>query len=218
MKYISKQVINYIKNTSSSFGKAKLVLKDNRYFIEAETRLVIDFYEKQQNLTDCWLYNEDLNDSDSEEVKKPIFGDDESDDDMIGDGEPDDKTMATMKQKQHEMEEEQKERLSSLVKTKHYDSFVEEYENFIRDIDDDNIKPVKQKLYKLEIDPKKIDKVKKERTMMSAEDKFKYMLTQEYDYKEINDENPELDINLKTTIKIRPYQEKALSRMFVSGR
>lgn len=73
-------------------------------------------------------------------------------------------------------------------------------------------------MYKLEIDPKKIDKVKKERTLMSLEDKFKYMLSQEYDYKQVNEQNPELDVNLKTTIKIRPYQEKALSRMFVGGR
>ena len=126
--------------------------------------------------------------------------------------------MATLKQKKSAMEEEQKEKVSSLIKTKHYDDFVEEYENFIRDIDDENVKPKKKKLYKLEIDPKKIDKVKKERTLMSNEDKFKYMLTQEYDYKKINEENPELDVNLKTTIKIRPYQEKALSRMFVNGR
>jgi len=53
---------------------------------------------------------------------------------------------------------------------------------------------------------------------MSSEEKFKYMLTQEYDYKKINTENPPLDMSMKTTVKIRPYQEKALSRMFVGGR
>ena len=75
-------------------------------------------------------------------------------------------------------------------------------------------------LYKkrLEIDPKKIDKVKKERTLMSNEEKFKYMLTQEYDYKQFNKENPKLRINLRTNVIIRPYQEKALSHMFVGQR
>ena len=53
---------------------------------------------------------------------------------------------------------------------------------------------------------------------MSAENKFKYMLTQEYDYKKVNEENPRLEMSMKTTVKIRPYQEKALSRMFVAGR
>lgn len=45
MLRISKEVKNFIKNTSTQFGKARLVLKDNRYFIEADQKIVIDFYE-----------------------------------------------------------------------------------------------------------------------------------------------------------------------------
>jgi DNA excision repair protein ERCC-3 len=102
--------------------------------------------------------------------------------------------------------------------TRKYTDQVEKFEDYVREIEDDEVRVAPKKMYKLEIDPKKIDKVKKERTLMSLEDKFKYMLSQEYDYKQVNEQNPELDVNLKTTIKIRPYQEKALSRMFVGGR
>ena len=115
-------------------------------------------------------------------------------------------------------EDEGKDRVTSLLMKADYEDFIEEYEDYLKDIETDENRVKKKKMYKLEIDARKIDKVKKERTMMSNEEKFKYMLTQEYDYKKINPENPLLEISLKTTIKIRPYQEKALSRMFVGGR
>lgn len=70
MLRISKEVKNFIKNTSTQFGKARLVLKDNRYFIEADQKIVIDFYEAQHNLQDCWLYNDDfMEDSKDEKLE-----------------------------------------------------------------------------------------------------------------------------------------------------
>lgn len=55
---IPMEIEKYICRTSSSFGKAKLVLKDNRYFIEAETMKVIDYYKAIEVLSDCWMTGE----------------------------------------------------------------------------------------------------------------------------------------------------------------
>lgn len=127
-------------------------------------------------MADCWLYNQDLV-GDSRQDKCANPGDDDSDDDAIGDGEPDDRTFASRGQKKQAAIEENKANLESLIKTKHYNEFVENFENFVRDIEEEKVKVVPKKMYKLEIDPKKIDKVKKERTLMSLEEKFKYMLS-----------------------------------------
>ena len=41
-------------------------------------------------------------------------------------------------------------------------------------------------------------------------------LIEEYDFK--NDLNPKLDIEIKQSTQLRPYQEKALSKVFAKGR
>ncbi|KAJ3041370.1 hypothetical protein HDV00_009511 [Rhizophlyctis rosea] len=48
-------------------------------------------------------------------------------------------------------------------------------------------------------------------------DKLHYPMLQEYDFRQ-DDSNPNLDIDLKPTTNLRPYQEKSLSKMFGNGR
>lgn len=203
MQYIPRRVEEHIRKTTSSFGKAKLVLKENRYFIEAEDRGVVDFYKGMRNLADCWLGETVHN------IGGLVEEEIEYDDDFS--------TLRGTNATRTGMVEEHQP-LDKLLKIKDKDNFIEKYEQMIQEAER-NDEPVEKKIiYRLEIDPQKIDKVKKERTLMSNEDKFKYMLTQEYDYKRETKENPILDFRLKTQVKIRPYQEKALSRMFVEGR
>lgn len=203
MQYLPRRVEEHIRKTTSSFGKAKLVLKENRYFIEAEDKGVVEFYKSMKNLSDCWL-GESVHD---------VGGLVEAELDYDADFSTLPGTAATRITGENEPQS-----LDALLKIKDKDNFIEKYEQMIQEAER-NDEPVEKKIiYRLEIDPQKIDKVKKERTLMSNEDKFKYMLTQEYDYKRETKENPILDFRLKTHVKIRPYQEKALSRMFVEGR
>ena len=123
-----------------------------------------------------------------------------------------------LKEDEEDVEEASEKQLNDLLYTVHEEEFDKKWDKFIKEVDEDEDQVKKPHFYRLEINPKKIDKLKKERTLMSAENKFKYMLTQEYDYKKINEENPRLEMSMKTTVKIRPYQETALSRMFVEGR
>lgn len=195
MSYITREVDKHIRSVASSFGKAKLVLKENRYFIESEDKSVIEFYKNMQNLADCWL---------NEQVVK--VGEEDSEDERETKG-------ATTTFGAPEPSS-----LEKLLNIKENEKYLEKYEQMIQENEDQDRIVEKREIYRLEIDPTKIDKVKTERTNMSTEEKFKYMLTQEYDYKRETEQNPILDFRLKTIVKIRPYQEKALSRMFVEGR
>lgn len=204
MKFMPKSVEEHIRKTTSSFGKAKLVLKENRYFIESEDHGVIDFYKSMNNLNDCWL----------DETVYQVGGYMEEELDMNTDFQS--TTVGASLGRMNA--QDQPNSLDNLLKIKDNDAFIEKYEQMIQEADRID-EPIEKKIiYRLEINPQKIDKVKKERTMMSNEDKFKYMLTQEYDYRRDTKENPILDFRLKTHVKIRPYQEKALSRMFVDNR
>ena len=203
MKFVTPEVEKHIRFVASSFGKAKLVLKENRYFIESEDKTVIEFYKGMSNLADCWL-EETI-------VKEGYESDDE---DTRGNA----STFPNTTAQNGSGTAKEPTSLEKLLRIKENEKFIERYEQMIQENEEQDEVVVKKTVYRLEIDPQKIDKVKTERANMSNEEKFKYMLTQEYDYKKETLENPVLEFRLKTSVKIRPYQEKALSRMFVEGR
>ena len=205
LQAIPRSVEAHIREVASSFGKAKLVLKENRYFIESEEREGIAFYKSIPNLKDCWLGES--------EHHMGQESDDEDDKDK-----PNSLANELSSRPKTEGVEGENPSLDKLLKISNHDSFIEKYEQMIMDKDEEEREVEKKIIYRLEIDPKKIDKVTKERLLMTNEDKFKYMLTQEFDYRKATDQNPLLDFRLKTHVKIRPYQEKAISKMFVEGR
>ena len=182
------------------------MLKDNRYFIESESMVVIDHYRNIEVFEDCWM-----NDGEVQEC---------TDYDEVAEKNSTDSTHVNglHEEDEEDHEEASEKQLNELLYTVQEEEFDKKWDKFIKEVDHDEDQVKKPHFYRLEINPKKIDKLKKERTLMSAENKFKYMLTQEYDYKKVNEENPRLEMSMKTTVKIRPYQEKALSRMFVAGR
>jgi DNA excision repair protein ERCC-3 len=66
-------------------------------------------------------------------------------------------------------------------------------------------------MFMFEIDPKKVERVKK---LCELED---FPVLEEYDFKK-DRETPDLPITLKPTTQIRPHQVKSLSKMFGNGR
>ena len=226
MKHISSEVQEYIRETTSSFGKAKLVLKDNRYFIECEDKQVIDFYKSQLTLRDCWLDESEWKISahgEEEEIRviakhNSALGSTKGGTTSAGHGLDHGAMAGNDSQKLGASDQKKANTLESLLLLREKDDFFEKYEKLINEVEEYEMEVPSRMVFRLEIHPKMIDKVKTERTNLSSEDKFKYMLTQEYDYKRETVENPLLEFRLKTHVKIRPYQEKALSRMFVEGR
>lgn len=70
-----------------------------------------------------------------------------------------------------------------------------------------------QKNFRLEVFPDQIDIIRKGRP---GYEKYKYMLSQEYEYKK--DPSPNINIQVKSIIKIRAYQENTINRIFCKGR
>ena len=54
MDALGSDIADFIRQTTSSYGKCRLVLMNNKYFLESEDRRVVDYYFKLPNLSDCW--------------------------------------------------------------------------------------------------------------------------------------------------------------------
>eukprot|EP00898_Chlorokybus_atmophyticus_P001082 jgi/Chlat1/1975/Chrsp158S02276 len=72
---------------------------------------------------------------------------------------------------------------------------------------------IDRELHSFEIDPAQVEHVKQR----CLPNELNYPMLEEYDFK--NDSmNPDLEYDLKPMTQVRPYQEKALSKMFGNGR
>lgn len=174
---VAESIINFIKGATISYGKVKLVIKHNRYFVETTQAeilqmllndsvigpLRIDSDHQVQPAEDTLQQNlqqtagkpaANVNPNDVEAVFSAVIG---------GDNE--------------------------------------------REDDDDDIDAV----HSFEIANESVEVVKKRCQEID------YPVLEEYDFR--NDHrNPDLDIDLKPSTQIRPYQEKSLSKMFGNGR
>ncbi|KLO05041.1 DNA repair helicase rad25 [Schizopora paradoxa] len=137
-------IASFIRERTMSYGKVKLVLKHNKYFIESTHPDALQFLLKDQVI-----------------------------------------------------------REARVIPTQTGTSIVG-VDNDEIDEDDDNV-------HAFEIDDSKIEDVKKRCN------ELEYPMLEEYDFR--NDTiNPNLDIDLKPSTVIRPYQEISLSKMFGNGR
>eukprot|EP00124_Ichthyophonus_hoferi_P002677 Ihof_evm2s193 gene=Ihof_evmTU2s193 len=80
-----------------------------------------------------------------------------------------------------------------------------------KDEDEDEEDTLKAKVHSFEIDKEQVEECKRRCLVID------YPLLEEYDFR--NDTyNPNLDIDLKASTVLRPYQEKSLAKMFGNGR
>ena len=70
-----------------------------------------------------------------------------------------------------------------------------------------------KEVYAFEITPESVEHVK-QRCLPGG---LNYPMLEEYDFKH-DTQNPDIHIELKPHVKLRPYQEKSLSKMFGNGR
>lgn len=167
---VAPSIVNFIKSATVSYGKVKLVIKHNRYFVETTQAdilqmllkdsvigaLRIDTEQQQQQPNDKQKANNqqrNINPNDVEAMFSAVVGGD------------------------NELDEED-------------------------DLD---------AVHAFEIANASVEIVKKRCQEID------YPVLEEYDFR--NDHrNPDLDIDLKPSTQIRPYQEKSLSKMFGNGR
>ena len=51
---IPANIKKFIEDTTSSFGKCRLVLKENNYFLESDHKYILEYYYGIKGLADCW--------------------------------------------------------------------------------------------------------------------------------------------------------------------
>lgn len=191
---LPEEIRNFILGCTQAFGKVKLVLKHNRFFLETPDnkvlqKLVQDDVIKAQRIGG----NEDIITE-----KAPTMG---------GLVIPGTKDAAGVKQ-QPGAQEPDRPTMDDLSGPSKDDDI---YATLREDDDDDDDDDDDKHIHSIEIPKEGVEAVQK-RCL-----ELQYPVLEEYDFH--NDQvNANLDIDLKPNTTIRTYQEKSLSKMFSNGR
>ncbi|KYR00352.1 transcription factor IIH subunit [Tieghemostelium lacteum] len=185
---LPKEIVSFVRQCTSSYGKVKLVLQKNKYFVESAYPEVLEFLLKDQVIANARikpsLEQVVVDDKTGFIINK---GSELKPTQISGSIQPNRGSLS----------------LDSVLKNDSLSSMLEEEEDTVDNSD--------QQFHSFEIDPKQVEEVKKRCIQLD------YPMLEEYDFR--NDTvNPNLEIDLKPTTMIRPYQEKSLSKMFGNGR
>lgn len=198
---VATSVINFIKGATHSYGKVKLVLKYNRYFVESSSAEILRMLLKDDVIGKLRLVsNENQNDTNKDglvETQAPTQGD------LVIPG--------TNKNNQNKTDKNIKKENGEAngdEQANHAEEVENIYADVIADADDENADDT---VHSFEIASENVETVKKRCQEID------YPMLEEYDFRN-DSRNPDLEIDLKPSTQIRPYQEKSLSKMFGNGR
>lgn len=180
---IADSIIAFIRGATVSYGKVKLVLKSNRYFVESAQADVLQMLLKDEVIGPLRI-NTESSVTENGLVKNaaPVQGD------LTIPG--------TKKPDGTSTNDETKTIFDDVVGTKPSEEDDDDDMDAVHsfEISNDSVEIVKRRCQEIE-----------------------YPVLEEYDFR--NDaRNPDLEIDLKPSTQIRPYQEKSLSKMFGNGR
>lgn len=180
---VPKSIITFIHNCTVSYGKVKLVLKHNRYYVESSQADILQMLLKDPVIGPLRIESTDTETAQNGLVteKAPTAGD------FVLPGTKPANPDAAKKDG------------GNLVENA--------FQTAVGQDDDDEMGTV----HSFEVASDSIEIVKKRCQEID------YPMLEEYDFKH-DDRNPNLDIDLKPSTQIRPYQEKSLSKMFGNGR
>ncbi|CAL8109362.1 unnamed protein product [Orchesella dallaii] len=192
-------IIEFIRLCTVSYGKVKLVLKQNKYFVESSHPDVLQKLLKDPVIQQCRLRrSDDDNALEESSIKKtsgaaalnsafsaggadPSRSGNPSDDPTAGNEGGNDAAVPT------------------------------DITDFYSKIDAEEDDEEEQKVVSFEVNQEKIEVIQKRCIQLE------YPLLAEYDFR--NDtRNPDINIDLKPSAILRPYQEKSLRKMFGNGR
>lgn len=187
------EIRHFIFNCTKAFGKVKLVLKHNRYFLETPDSKVL------QKLVQDEVISAQRTDGTADIIteKAPKLG---------GVVIPGTKDAAGVKQ---QLGTQNSDRVGG--EDREGPSKEEDIYASLREDDDEDDENDEKHIHSIEIPREGVETVQKRCLNMD------YPVLEEYDFH--NDQvNPNLNIDLKPNTTIRTYQEKSLSKMFSNGR
>lgn len=179
---VAESIINFIKAATVSYGKVKLVLKHNRYFVESTQADILQMLLKDPVIGPLRIQS-------SENIVT-------SNGLITSASEPSNIVIPGTKKNDSTKEDPANNGAE--------DIFASVVGN--RDDDDDM-----DTIHSFEIAHNSVEIVKRR-----CQD-IEYPVLEEYDFRH-DARNPDLEIDLKPSTQIRPYQEKSLSKMFGNGR
>jgi DNA excision repair protein ERCC-3 len=194
---VPANIVDFVHEVTQSFGKVRLVLKHNKYFIESNDASVLQMLlrdpviagtrveETEELVTEKAAHKRDLIISGTAEARA------------------DREAMAQAAAAQKRGDDESDDEFGGRDAEKTMTEFLREEEDDDEDAD---------LVHSFEIDGNKIQLVQEHCNV-----KLNLPLTEEYDFR-ADDINATLDIDLRPNVQIRYYQEHALSKMFGNGR
>ena len=194
---IPPNIEQFIKDCTTSFGKVKLVLKHNRYFIESQHADILQMLLSDEVIAGARVLQEG-------EDARSLAG-------LTTARAPTGKDLqiAGIRQPAHPVDGMTPEGENGTELP--YEGRENGQANRAFDNDDDEMGFDEDMVHSFEIYREQLEAVRQR-----CNDKD-YPLQEEYDFRNDN-VNANLDIDLKPTTLIRPYQEKSLSKMFGNGR
>ncbi|KAK4697000.1 DNA excision repair protein ERCC-3, partial [Lecanoromycetidae sp. Uapishka_2] len=192
---LPEEIRDFILNCTKAFGKVKLVLKHNRYFLETSDNQVLQELVQDSTIRAC-LAGEtaDIITEKAPQLNGLVI--------------PGTKDAAAVR-------EQPGSRNSNQTPTDNRGGAADQEEEDIyatlREDDEDEADDDEKQIHSVEVPGNGVAHVQKRCLEMG------YPVLEEYDFH--NDQlNPNLDIDLKPNTAIRTYQEKSLSKMFSNGR
>lgn len=170
---VPESFLKFIRDATVKFGKVKLVLKHNRYFVESTQADILQMLLKDPVIGPLRVQGDQ---KELLESSAPIQGD------LVIPG--------TKKTDQNSVED-----IFASVVGKRAEEDDDDLDTVhLFEIASESVEIVKKRCYEIE-----------------------YPVLEEYDFRN-DDRNATLEIDLKPSTQIRPYQEKSLSKMFGNGR
>ncbi|VWU48077.1 DNA repair helicase RAD25, putative [Hepatocystis sp. ex Piliocolobus tephrosceles] len=235
--YMPNELVGNIKKSAESFGKVKLVLRENKYYIEATNKLELDYLLKNDIIKNARIYSNNVlntdNDSNSSSINnntnsmKKIFNLNSNFlNNKIKNNSFYHNDLTNTDSSVNETEKKESEKNDSYVTyeapvldttqlgfkiSESEEQLMLEEKKNVKEHTSDNIASSSE-VYSFELNCNKIEEVKQE-----ALQTMQRPLLMEYDFRR-DKKNPNLICSLKSHVQIRYYQEKALRKMFSNGR
>ena len=205
---VPHNIVTFIRENTASYGKVKLLLKHNRFYVESSYPDILQRLLKDGVISQCIVSSETTG---SELIQSAAP---KADQIQIAGFAALEKKKLGMSQQRTEGQTAEGMDIDGEDNEDDGDQGDEELynANLNLDVDEELFEDENdEKVYSFEINSKQVEVVRRRCNQID------HPLIEEYDFH--NDVTlPNLEIDLKPTTLIRPYQEKSLSKMFGNGR
>ncbi|GMH32450.1 hypothetical protein BSKO_00284 [Bryopsis sp. KO-2023] len=184
---LSRDIKSFIRNSTQNYGKVKLVLQHNRFYVESRCKKILDRLLQDSIVREAHMKSQS---GGSFVVSKGLR----------------EKAAADIAEAAVEVEQEGEEGDNEKGGDEEAEQDKPQIMEAEKELMDSDV-------YSFEVDAAQVEHLK-QRCLPGG---LNYPMLEEYDFR--NDSiNPDLNVELKPVVQLRPYQEKSLNKMFGNGR